>query len=161
MKQKHIKISLAIFLIACLGIGVIGNFWTNESVSTWYPTLEKPSGTPPDWVFGPVWTLLYTMIAISGWLIYTSKKSHQRSCALRFYTVQLILNLIWSFLFFFLQSPFLGLIDIIMLCLFIFLTILKSWPLSRLASLLLIPYFIWVLYATFLNTGIWLLNTSI
>ena len=158
MKQKQLWISFIIFIALCFFIEVLGSFWTKETVSTWYPTLIKPSWTPPDWVFGPVWSSLYAMIAISGWLIYRSECSHKRSVALIFYGGQLALNFIWSFLFFSLRNPTLGLIDIVLLSIFICLTIIKAWPVRRLASVLLIPYLFWVLYATSLNGGIWLLN---
>ena len=129
-----------------------------ETVSTWYPTLVKPFWTPPDWIFGPVWTCLYVMIGVSGWLIYRAEHSHERTVALILYGIQLALNFIWSFLFFSLRSPTLGLIDIVLLCLFISLTIIKAWAVRPLASLLLIPYLVWVFYATSLNAAIWLLN---
>lgn len=158
MKKKYLWISLVVFIFLCLVVENLGSFWTKETVSTWYPTLIKPSWTPPGWMFRVVWTILYIMIAISGWLIYRSKNSQERSIALTLYGVQLFLNFIWSFLFFFLRSPILGLIDIILMDLFIGLTILKAWPVRPLASILLIPYLLWVMYATTLNAGIWLLN---
>lgn len=158
MKQKSLWISFLIFILLCLIVEIVGNYWTKETVSTWYPTLTKPSWTPPDWIFGPVWTCLYIMIAISGWLIYQAEYSPKRTVALILYGSQLALNFIWSFLFFSLRNPALGLIDIILLCTLILLTIIKAWPVSRLASLLLIPYLAWVTYATTLNMGIWLLN---
>ena len=160
MKQKKIWISLVVFILLCFVVEIVSSFWTKETVSTWYPLLAKPSWTPPDWVFGPVWTCLYIMIAISGWLIYRAKHSHKRTIALRLYGIQLALNFIWSFVFFSLQNPLLGLIDIVLLCLLISLTIIKAWPVRSLASILLIPYLVWVLYATSLNAGIWLLNKS-
>lgn len=158
MKQKQIWISFVIFILLCLVVQILGSLWTKESVLTWYTTLTKPSWTPPDWLFGPVWSCLYIMIAVSGWLIYRAEHSHKRSVALMLYGGQLTLNFIWSFLFFFLQSPVLGLIDIALLCILLSLTIIKAWPVSRLASLLLIPYLLWIMYATSLNAGIWLLN---
>ena len=158
MKQKHAWTSLLMFIILCLALEIVASYWTNQTVSTWYPKLIKPSWTPPGWIFGPVWSILYIMIAISGWLIYKAEYSHKRSVALILYGGQLALNFIWSFLFFFLRSPLLGLIDIGFLCLLIGLTIIKAWPVSRLASFLLIPYLVWVMYATSLNVGIWLLN---
>ena len=158
MKQKQWWISFIIFILLCLIVQIVGSLWTRETVLTWYPTLIKPSWTPPDWIFGPVWSCLYLMIAVSGWLMYRAEYSQKRAVALMLYGSQLALNFIWSFLFFSLQSPILGLIDIILLCLFISLTIIKAWPVSRLASILLIPYLLWVLYATSLNVGIWLLN---
>lgn len=158
MKQKQLWISFVIFILLCFVIQLVGGFWTKETVLTWYPKLAKPSWTPPDWVFGPVWFCLYMMIAVSGWLIYRAENSRQRTIALVLYGVQLALNFIWSFLFFSLRSPTLGIVDIILLCVLIILTIIKAWPVSRLASLLLIPYLIWVSYAATLNIGIWFLN---
>jgi tryptophan-rich sensory protein len=158
MKKKHLWISFIVFILLCFIVELIGSLWTKQTVLTWYPMLTKPSWTPPSWVFGPVWSLLYIMIGVSGWLIYRSESSRKRTIALILYGIQLCLNFIWSFLFFSLRSPALGLIDIVLLCLFISLTILQSWKVRPLASLLLIPYLIWVLYATSLNAAIWILN---
>lgn len=163
MNHKKItksSISLGIFVILCLFVEVIGSYWTRETVSIWYPKLLKPSWTPPDWVFGPVWSLLYIMIAVSGWLIFKAQSSPQRSTALRFYFVQLGLNFIWSFLFFSLRSPLLGLIDIVLLCLMVMLTIMNAWQVRRSAAFLLIPYLLWIIYAASVNAGVWLLNDS-
>lgn len=150
--------SLVLFIVFCLALEAIGGYWTSQTVSTWYPLLKKPFWTPPGWVFGPVWTILYIMIALSGWLIYKEKHSYQRSLALGFYGSQLTLNLLWSFFFFYLKSPFLGLIDIVLLLLLILSTIITAWSVRPLAAILLIPYLIWVLYATTLNAGIWWLQ---
>lgn len=150
--------SLIAFITLCLVIEIIGSFWVKDSLVRWYPALDKPFWTPPAWVFGPVWSCLYIMIAISGWLIYRARDSHHRNWALVLYGVQLALNFIWPFLFFSLKSPILGLIDIILLGLFIALTMIRAWRLRPLATILLIPYLIWVMYATSLNLGIWLLN---
>lgn len=158
MSEKRFQFSIFIFILICLAVEIIASYWTNQTVSTWYPGLKKTPWNPPGWVFGPVWTILYMMIAISGWLIYKAEPSHQRSIALVFYGGQLALNFIWSFFFFSLMSPILGLIDIILLSLLIILTIINAWPVRQLAAILLIPYLIWVLYATTLNAGIWLLN---
>lgn len=158
MTQKHTRSSLFLFILLCLAVEIFASYWTNQTVSTWYLELKKPPWTPPGWVFGPVWTILYMMIAISGWLIYKAKPSHQRSIALAFYGGQLALNFIWSFFFFSLMSPISGLIDILFLSLLIILTIINAWHVRQLAAILLIPYLIWVLYATTLNAGIWLLN---
>lgn len=158
MTQQHIRSSLFIFILLCLAVEIFASYWTNQTVSTWYLELKKPPWTPPGWVFGPVWTILYMMIAISGWLIYKAEPSHHRSIALAFYGGQLALNFIWSFFFFSLMSPASGFIDIILLSLLIILTIINAWHVRHLAAILLIPYLIWVLYATTLNAGIWLLN---
>lgn len=158
MKHKNLWISLVAFIIICLLVQIFASIWTRETVSTWYPTLFKPSWTPPNWVFGPVWSILYILIAVSGWLIYKAEFSRKRSIALWLYGCQLAVNFLWSFLFFSLRSPILGLIDIVLLCVLIILTIINAWPVRQLASLLLIPYLIWVIYATSLNAGIWFLN---
>lgn len=159
MKKKQLWISFVVFIALCLIVEIIGSFWTKETVTTWYPTLIKPSWTPPNWIFGPVWSTLYVMIAVSGWLIYRAEYSHKRTIALILYGSQLALNFIWSFLFFSLRNPLLGLIDIVLLSLLISLTIIKAWDVRPLASLLLVPYLLWVLYATSLNAGIWVLNS--
>lgn len=158
MKEKRLWGSLAIFVLFCFLVEIIGGIWTRESVMTWYPQLSKPFWTPPSWVFGPVWTTLYVMIAVSGWLIYRSEPSAMRSKALVFYGIQLALNFIWSFLFFSLQNPALALIDIAFLVVAILLTIVNAWPVNRVAGWLLFPYLVWVLYAASLNMGIWILN---
>lgn len=161
MKQKHLWLSFTFFIILCFTVEIAAGYWTNQSVSTWYPKLSKPSWTPPGWLFGPVWFILYIMIAVSGWLIYNAEYSRHRSITLILYASQLLLNLFWSFLFFSLRSPLLGLIDILLLNLLIILTIIYAWKVRRLASLLLIPYLIWVMYATSLNASIWQLNESL
>ena len=158
MKPKYSLTSLFIFIIVCLTVEVLSSYWTNQSLLTWYPKLIKPLWTPPGWIFGPVWTVFYIIIAISGWLIYNADHSYQRKIALIFYWGQLSLNFVWSFLFFSLKSPISGLIDILFLCLMITFTIIKAWPVRRLASILLVPYLIWVIYATSLNAAIWLSN---
>ena len=157
-KQGRLWVSCILFIVVCLAIEIIGGYWTKERVTSWYPTLIKPSWTPADWVFGPVWSCLYVMIAVSGWLIYKAEGSRKKDIALMLYASQLGLNFIWTFLFFSLKSPILGLIDIALLCVLISLTIIYSWHVQRLASFLLMPYLIWVVYATTLNVGIVFLN---
>ena len=158
MKQKKLWISFVVFILLCFALEIVGSFWTKESVSTWYPMLTKPAWTPPDWVFGPVWSCLYLMIAIAGWLLYRAPHAHKRTIALILYGIQLSLNFIWPFLFFSLRSPTLGLIDILLLSICISMTIIKAWSVRRLAAILLIPYLAWVLYAVSLNAGICLMN---
>jgi tryptophan-rich sensory protein len=150
--------SLAAFLLLTFAIEIIGGIWTRESVETWYPTLNKPSWTPPGWVFGPVWSTLYLMIAVSGWLLYTAEPSPKRTQALWFYALQLACNFIWSFLFFSLRNPGVALIDSVLILVFLILTITAAWKVRPLAAWLLIPYLVWALYATSLNLGTWLLN---
>ncbi len=158
MREVNSRLALLFFLILTFAVQIAGWFFTNAGVFTWYPTLNKPAWNPPDWVFGPVWTVLYLMIAVAGWLLYVSPPSKERSAALCCYAVQLALNLAWSGFFFTLQSPLLGLLDISALWIFILLTIYFAWGVNQKAALLLIPYFLWVSYAVTLNTGIWYLN---
>lgn len=159
MDAKKHYLSLIFFLLVVFVIELGGQWLTATSVTDWYLTLKKPSWTPPSWLFGPVWTLLYILIAISGWLIYTKvERSHKKTLALIVYAIQLFFNLIWSYFFFFLKSPSLALIDISLLAILILINILLFLRLYRSAGVLLIPYFIWVLYAASLNFGIWSLN---
>lgn len=147
-----------LFLLINIFIQIIGAFLTNSSLSTWYPTLEKASWNPPGWIFGPVWTLLYFLIATAGWLIYLYPPSEMRTKALVVYWTQLMVNGLWSYLFFYLQSPFLALFDILILLVLIGRALYLFWPLSRTAFWLFVPYFLWVFYASTLNIAIWILN---
>jgi tryptophan-rich sensory protein len=137
----------------------VGVFFTASSVSGWYETLNKPVFSPPNWVFGPVWTFLYLLMGISFYLIWKMgwKKKKVR-VAVGVFGVQLGLNFFWSPLFFGLRSPELGLVEILFLWVAILVTMSKFYPLSRLSFLLLIPYFLWVSFAAFLNASILVLN---
>ncbi len=150
--------SLAAFLLVVLGIGVLGSIFTQVSVKTWYPTLIKTSWTPPPYLFGPVWTALYIMIAISGWLIYISPRSNLKNVALTIYGIQLFANLIWSALFFSLKNPVLALLDLYFLFSLIVVMMTLFFQIRRSAGYLLIPYFLWTAYALSLNAGIVALN---
>lgn len=146
---------LAGFIVACVAVGGLGGFATAQSVVEWYPTLNKPSWTPPSWLFGPVWTLLYLMMAVAAWLVWRAGNSKG---ALILFWAQLALNLAWSFLFFGARSPTLGLIDIILLWIAIAATIFAFALHNRVAAFLLVPYLAWVSFATALNSAIYLLN---
>ena len=139
MILKNRKVSFFFFLTIVIAIELCGNFFTFSSIRDWYPLLEKPFWTPPNWIFGPVWSLLYLFIAISGWFVFLAKNSSFRRKALFFYSLQLFFNFIWSYLFFYLRSPILGLFDIFIL----FFSILGSMYYFRLVSkkafLLFIP----------------------
>lgn len=159
MRTKIEKISLfCFFLLINVCVQITGIFFTNSSVSTWYPTLEKISWNPPGWVFGPTWTLLYILIAIAGWLIFLCPPSQLRTKALTVYLSQLIVNGLWSYLFFYLQNPFLALFNILMLLVLIGWALYLFWRLSSSPFWIFIPYFLWVFYASILNGAIWILN---
>jgi tryptophan-rich sensory protein len=149
--------------------GVIGSIFTSESVSTWYQTIEKPSFSPPNWLFGPVWTTLYVMMGVSLFLVWRATtitsaflkdRLREKVAALIAFGSQLMLNVLWSFLFFGLRSPQLAFAEIMILLISIVVTIVIFSKISRLAGVLMIPYAGWVTFASFLNLQIWLLNSS-
>ena len=136
----------------------IGSYFTTPSIPTWYASLQKPAFSPPNWIFAPVWTLLYLLMGISLYLILTQKSKQPQKPALTLFAGQLILNTLWSVIFFGLKSPFFALIDIILLLIVLALTIKAFSQLSLNASYLLYPYFAWVAFATILNLSILILN---
>ncbi|MGM5488579.1 MAG: TspO/MBR family protein [Nanobdellota archaeon] len=143
-------------LIICQLAGIIGSVFTVSSVSTWYVTLAKPVFNPPGWVFGPVWTVLYLLMGISLYLVWNNK--NRTTKALVIFAVQLVLNSLWSILFFGLQSPLIAFIEIIVLWVAIVASIVQFYRISRPAAYLLIPYLLWVSFAAVLNLSIVLLN---
>jgi benzodiazapine receptor len=149
---------LAAFALLCLGVAAIGGWWTAESVGTWYRTLRKPAWTPPGWVFGPVWTLLYLMMATAAWLVWRRRHEVRTVLPLALFGVQLALNLAWSGLFFAMRRPDLGVIDIVTLWVVLAATTVSFWRIRSLAGALLVPYLLWVTFASALNTAIWQLN---
>jgi tryptophan-rich sensory protein len=151
-------IALIVSTGTCLLVGVSGSLVTATSVREWYPVLQKPPWTPPGVVFGPVWTVLYLLMGVSAWLIWRSKEGNARRTALLIFAVQLVLNGIWSFLFFGLRSPGWAALEIVLLWCSIFATMLAFARIRRLAAGLLLPYLVWVSYATALNVTIWNLN---
>ena len=148
-------LALAGFVGLCLAVAGLAGFATAQSVVHWYPTLAKPSWTPPGWLFGPVWTVLYILMGVAAWRVWLKG---QARTALWLFGAQLLLNLAWSFLFFGARSPGLGLVDIVALWLAIAATIFAFAQLSRGAALLLVPYLAWVSFAMALNAKIFLLN---
>lgn len=156
--SKTIKIIVAV--IICLSVGYASGMATQSSIQTWYPTLTKPFFNPPNWIFAPVWTILYIMMGISAGLIWSKKRQFPDLVknALLLFTIQLILNAIWSFLFFGLNNTLLALIEILLLGLLILETIKKFKAIDALAAKLMIPYLLWVGFATILNGSIWWLN---
>ncbi len=137
---------------------LVGGLVTRPEIPGWYAGLVKPAFTPPNWVFGPVWTVLFAMIALSAYRILSRPPSPARRAALVAFAVQLALNTAWSFAFFGLRSPLAGLLVIVPLWASIALTIARFAPLDRPAAWLLVPYLAWVSYASALNAAIWWLN---
>jgi translocator protein len=157
--QKINYFKLIISIIICQLAGIIGSFFTVTSVSTWYVTLNKPFFNPPGWLFGPVWIILYLLIGISLYIIWNKKiNTKTKQVALIIFFIQLILNTIWSILFFGLKSPLLAFLDIIFLWFAIIFTMYFFNKISKTATYLLIPYILWVSFAMILNFSIYYLN---
>lgn len=157
--QVPINFPKLIFSIGlCLGAGVLGSFFTVSSIPTWYTTLNKPSFSPPNWIFAPVWTVLYILMGVSLYLVWISKSKLKQN-ALYLFFVQLGLNALWSLIFFGLHNPSLALVDIIALWVAIILTMRAFLKINKISGRLLVPYLAWVSFATYLNYSIWVLNT--
>ena len=143
----------------CLLIGFLSGFATQSSVNDWYVTLNKPGFTPPDWLFGPVWTLLYIMMGVAAGIVWSKGFYHKWvKTALYHFGFQLLFNALWSVVFFGFQSPFWALLVILVLMMLILGTIRWFNIVSKIAAYLLIPYFLWVCFASLLNYRIWMLN---
>jgi translocator protein len=150
---------LLICIAGCELVGLLATPLTISAIPTWYATLNKPSFSPPNWVFGPAWTTLYFLMGVAIFIIWKKGfKNKKAKTALSYFLVQLFFNFLWSVLFFGLRSPLLGLLDIIILLLMIVLTFNAFNKLSKAASYLLIPYLCWVSFATLLNLSVFLLN---
>lgn len=149
--NKFLKLLLSI--IICEGAGLIGSIFTFNSVNTWYVTLNKPFFNPPPWIFAPVWTILYLLMGISLYLVWGTKKVN-----LKWFWIQLALNSLWSIIFFGLKNPMFAFVEIILLWLAILMTIKSFWKYNKTASWLLLPYLLWVTFASILNLSIVLLN---
>jgi benzodiazapine receptor len=160
MNQKvRNSVELVLFIVFCETAGVIGSLFTTPSIPGWYAGLHKPSLAPPNWVFAPVWTTLYALMGISLFVIWRKRSGKGlRRVAISAFMLQLALNALWSYLFFGLQSPFLGVIEITILWLAIVATIAFFSRISKLASLMLLPYLAWVSFAGYLNYLIFTLN---
>ena len=151
------KNGLIIAILLPIVVGGLGGIVTGSSVKTWYPTLNKPSWNPPAWLFGPVWTALYAMMGLASWRVWRRQSPASRR-ALGWYGVQLGLNSLWSILFFGMRQPGLALAEIVVMWAAILITAIKFARLDRLAGVLMIPYQLWVSFATALNGAIWWLN---
>lgn len=149
---------MAGWLVLCFSVATLGGLLTRTSVETWYRALDKPGFTPPDGVFGPVWTVLYALMAVAAWRVWRRGAVPGRAWALGLFMVQLALNLAWSALFFGMQWIGGALADIVLLLVAIGATALAFRRLDPLAGWLLLPYGLWVAYATVLNGAIWALN---
>ncbi|PPD46570.1 MAG: TspO protein [Methylocystis sp.] len=139
--------------------GMLGNVATIPNIAPWYESLAKPPLNPPNWVFGPAWTFLYLLMGVAFYrVLRLDPATPDRSRAIQLFAVQLVFNCGWSFAFFGANSPALGLAVILPLEALIFATIWAFSRVDRVAAWLLVPYAMWVAFATYLNVGIWMLN---
>ncbi|MHA7829520.1 MAG: TspO/MBR family protein [Flagellimonas sp.] len=157
MKKRILYITISVLI--CLAIGFLSSIATQSSVNDWYLTLNKPSFTPPNWLFAPVWTALYIMMGVAAGIVWSKGYHHVWvKTALYHFVFQLLLNALWSIVFFGLKNPLGGMVIILALLTMIILTIKWFKVISKPAALLMIPYVLWVAFASALNYKIWELN---
>ncbi|WP_333599200.1 TspO/MBR family protein [Flavobacterium sp.] len=156
--QKIVRIVTVI--AACLAVGYLSSIVTRENIPTWYAIIKKPSFNPPDWIFAPVWTLLYIMMGYAAGRIWNrvDEDRDKVKSAFIYFLVQLLLNALWSFLFFGLQNPMLAFFEILLLWAMIYETYCQFRKIDTVAAYLLLPYLAWVSFATLLTGSIWYLN---
>ncbi len=159
MSLMRALIGLGVWIGICFGAAFLGSIFTTPSIPTWYASLAKPSWTPPDWVFGPVWSALYLMMALGAWLVWRRGSLAAASIPIALFMVQLGLNVAWSILFFGLRMPGLAFGEIVVLWFAILATLIAFWRSTPMAGYLLLPYLIWVAFAAVLNFELWQLNT--
>ncbi len=151
---------LIISVLVCLGAGFVGSLFTTPRIDTWYANLQKPSFNPPNWLFGPVWTLLFILMGIALFLVWNKGNNPGVRAAIFMFAIQLLFNMLWSIVFFGMRSPLGGIFVIIILWILIAITIILFYRNSFAASVLLLPYLLWVSFATILNFAIYLLNRN-
>ncbi|MFC2001530.1 TspO/MBR family protein [Chloroflexota bacterium] len=158
MKLKYIY-KLIISVVACQGAGLIGSLFTASAIPTWYATLQKPFFTPPNWLFAPAWFTLYLLMGVSASLVWQQGfDAGKVKKALIIFLIQLVINALWSVVFFGFESILSGMVVIIVLWMVILLTILRFYKISALAGTLMLPYILWVTFATVLNVSLFVLN---
>lgn len=158
MKKIHLPTCIA-FVLGSELIGSIGALFTNPAIPTWYRGLIKPVFTPPNWLFGPAWTILFALMGIAMYLIYLKRsKKHPIKTQILFFSAQFLYNILWSIVFFGLRSPIGGFMVIVILWILILFTIQKFMEIEKTAGLLLVPYILWVTFAACLNLSIAMLN---
>ena len=147
-------------VVTCLVIGYFSGIITRSAITDWYPTLVKPSFNPPNWIFAPVWSLLYVMMGVAAGLVWNRLEFEKEAVkkALIFFAIQLGLNALWSYLFFGLHNPMLAGLEIIVLWLMIYETYVQFGKINKIAGYLFLPYLAWVSFAAVLNASIWWLN---
>ncbi len=145
-------------LIFCQLAGFIGSVFTMPAISGWYASLEKPAINPPNWIFAPVWTFLYFLMGVTLYILWQNLPKIEAKKSLVFFVIQLVLNVLWSVIFFGLKLPMVAFLEIVILWIFILLTMIKSSRVSKASIYLLLPYILWVNFAAILNFFLWRLN---
>ncbi len=150
---------IIISIIICQAAGLIGSIFTFSAIPSWYSTLNKPSFNPPNWLFGPVWTVLYILMGIALYLVWQQIKINPRAKpAIILFLIHLVLNASWSIIFFGLQNIGLALVELIVLWLMIILVTWQFWQIKKIAAKLMLPYLAWVTFAAILNLTLFILN---
>lgn len=160
MSRTKQAVVLVAFAALCFGAAAVGGAATYPRIQGWYATLAKPPFTPPDWIFGPVWSFLYLSMAVAAWLVWRRKGLSDARWPLALFAVQLALNVAWSWLFFGFRNPGLGFLDIVLLWIAIAATLVAFWRRFSIAGLLFVPYLLWVTFAAVLNFLIWQINSG-
>ena len=158
MTPRYPYLGLVVFLVLCFAAAGIGGAVTTPKIATWYAALTKPSWTPPNWIFGPVWSALYFCMAIAAWLVWRQGGVSNATLPLTLFGFQLVLNVYWSCIFFGQENPCLACVEVLLLWLAIAATMIEFWQRSRIAGILFVPYLVWVSFASVLNFTIWRLN---
>lgn len=157
-KLKHNWFKLVLSLAIVLAVGYSAGIFTSQKIETWYTLIKKPVFNPPNWIFGPVWSVLFFLIGCSLYLVWNTKTQIRKTKAISIFFLQLIFNFLWSFLFFYFESPSLAFIEIVILIILIILNQYYFYPINRLSAKLLYPYLFWVVFAAILNGSIVYLN---
>jgi translocator protein len=151
-------LGLALFVSASFAAALVGRVFTTPAVPGWYESLRKPAWTPPNWLFGPVWTALYVAMGAAAWLVWRERGFAGARLALSLFFAQLALNALWSVIFFGMRRPGAALVEIAFLWAAVFATMAAFWQVSRAAGWLFVPYLWWITFAMFLNYAIWRAN---
>ena len=158
MKQVQIYFKLAVSLLLPLGVGAVAGMFTAQAIPEWYASLNRPSFNPPNWVFGPVWTVLYILMGISLFLIWNVDSGKERNTAILVFLLQLLLNFGWSFLFFYFRMIGFALAEIILMWMSIAMMIFLFYRIRPMAAYINVPYLLWVTFAAVLNGAYYFLN---
>jgi len=162
LKRKKMNLNKFLKVLVCLAIpllvGSVAGLVTSPNIKEWYQYLEKPVFSPPNWIFGPMWTLLYILMGVGLFLILETEKNKLRDKAVKVFAIQLVFNFVWSFLFFEFRLVGVAFFEILLIWVSVIWMITSFYPINKKAALLQIPYLLWVSFASALNGAVWILN---